>query len=271
MHNLEELVRNECTNDVLSFISDADYNAVQNDILENVKAGSGKWFLQSTEFKLWLAGQSETLYCYGPPGAGKTTMTALAVNEVRKMHQHDEDVGIAFIYLDEDDSGENFGDWKMHILSSILRQFSEPVTDLTEAWSLSLFQDRHKKHDTKPTIEEIIEELNIAMCEFSKTFIFIDSLDCLSAMLNPGCPDDLVNELMTLQDEFGTNIFFNSRPTPAVVNCLASFSSIEIRADPDDVRQFLESEMSKLPGFIRRSPKYQDEVIKNILENAQGM
>jgi hypothetical protein len=38
------------------------------DIIAKRAEGTGQWLLESTEFKAWLDGTSETLWCPGPRG-----------------------------------------------------------------------------------------------------------------------------------------------------------------------------------------------------------
>jgi hypothetical protein len=46
---------------------------------------------------------------------------------------------------------------------------------------------------------------------------------------------------------------------------------LEIRASEEDVRRYLEGYMSRLPGFVVRSPELQEEIKANIVKAIDGM
>jgi hypothetical protein len=62
---------------ILEWLSPLDFNAKQHDMLSRRHPGTVQWILDSPVFKEWLDSdidipQRRTLWCAGPPGAGKT-------------------------------------------------------------------------------------------------------------------------------------------------------------------------------------------------------
>ena len=49
---------------------------------------------------MWLDTDKQTLFCPGIPGAGKTIITAVVVNDLATRFADDLDIGIAYIYCD---------------------------------------------------------------------------------------------------------------------------------------------------------------------------
>jgi hypothetical protein len=53
---------------ISDWLSPLNFKAKQMDIISKRAEGTGQWLLESTEFKVWLDGTSETLWCPGPRG-----------------------------------------------------------------------------------------------------------------------------------------------------------------------------------------------------------
>ncbi|KAG9023570.1 hypothetical protein FS842_005694 [Serendipita sp. 407] len=59
---------------ILDWLSPINFFARQNEIFSTRQPDTGTWLLESSEFQKWKAGEEETLWCVGMPGAGKTVM-----------------------------------------------------------------------------------------------------------------------------------------------------------------------------------------------------
>ena len=67
---------------ILNWLTRMDYTAQQNDFVRRCQEGTGQWLLNSAQFKSWLNHTRQTLFCPGIPGAGKTILTSIAVEEL---------------------------------------------------------------------------------------------------------------------------------------------------------------------------------------------
>ena len=98
MQNLQWDAQNLHRHDaIMQWLSPTDFPAQQHDIISRRQEGTGQWFLDAPEFKRWLQGSDETLFCPGIPGAGKTMMTAIAINHLCGMAEGN-DIGIAYLF-----------------------------------------------------------------------------------------------------------------------------------------------------------------------------
>ncbi|UPK94959.1 hypothetical protein LCI18_005894 [Fusarium solani-melongenae] len=84
---------------ILNWLSSFDHTAQQNDISARRQAGTGLWLLQSPEFASWRSTKGQTLFCPGIPGAGKTVLSSIVVEELMKQFQNDTSVCVAYIYF----------------------------------------------------------------------------------------------------------------------------------------------------------------------------
>ncbi|CAD6457532.1 841dc750-776f-4447-93f6-1062f4fa1e43-CDS [Sclerotinia trifoliorum] len=62
------------------------------------QSGTGQWLLDSPEFKQWVESDKQKLFCLGIPGAGKTMLTPIVVEELTNRFGNDKSVGIAYLY-----------------------------------------------------------------------------------------------------------------------------------------------------------------------------
>jgi superfamily II DNA or RNA helicase len=83
--------------ELLDKICSLDYMQQHRDVIIRHQDGTGQWFLQDPKYQAWSGSSRGTLVCPGAPGAGKTIMAALIIEqklrEVRCAQQP-----VAFIY-----------------------------------------------------------------------------------------------------------------------------------------------------------------------------
>ncbi|KAE8364266.1 hypothetical protein BDV27DRAFT_157996 [Aspergillus caelatus] len=246
------------------WLSPIDYETIQNDTYRNYQEGTGKWFLDNPKFKMWVASSSQTLFCPGIPGAGKTMMASMVVNHLRSkfLHssssQHDK-IGIAFIYCSYERQSEQKSD---DLFSSLLSQLALEENPIPP--SISKLYNRHHQGRARPSLREISDELCSTIAKYSTVFIVIDALD--------ECRDNttrknLLSELFQLQQITDIRLMLTSRP-----NILPEHHSIlNIHADEKDIQQYLRSQMNHLSRVVEGDETLQHEIQARILESANGM
>jgi Cdc6-like AAA superfamily ATPase len=115
-----KLNRNEDV-EILNWLTDIDYGPQQTDYIRRRQAETGQWLLDSSEFEAWVENNNQTLFCPGIPGAGKTILTSIVVDNLTSRFRNDSKTGIAYIYC-------NFGRRDKQkiddLLSSLLKQLA---------------------------------------------------------------------------------------------------------------------------------------------------
>jgi len=82
---------------IRNWISQSDFPAQQSDFLKKRQKGTGQWFLDSTQVKRWHQDPNATLFCPGTPGAGKSMIAAIAIEDLLK-GQPIAIIGVAYVY-----------------------------------------------------------------------------------------------------------------------------------------------------------------------------
>ena len=157
---------------VLDWLTSIDYAPQQNDFIARRQEGTGQWLLDSTEYQSWRKTNKQTLFCPGIPGAGKTILTSIIVEELTTRFSDDPTTGIAYIYCNfrrQDEQKIN------DLLTSLLKQLAESQTSLPS--TVKELYDRHKTKRTRPSLEEISRSLQAVTMLYSRVFLIVDALD----------------------------------------------------------------------------------------------
>ena len=188
---------------VLDWVTTVDYSSQQSDFIGRRQSGTGQWLLDSTEYQQWTVVAKQTLFCPGIPGAGKTILTSIVVDDLHARFRDDVHVGIAYLYC-------NFrrqADQKVEdLLSILIRQLSQDQSSLPEC--LRILYDKHKGR-TRPSLDELSRALQTVANLFLRIFIVVDALD--ECQLSDGSRSKFLTELFALRSKTGANIFATSR------------------------------------------------------------
>ncbi|KAI1426617.1 ankyrin repeat-containing domain protein [Xylaria sp. FL1777] len=247
---------------ILDWITPIDYTTQQSDFINRRQAGTGKWLLNSTEFQLWMINDNHTLFCPGIPGAGKTILTSVVVDNLHAQFDDNLDVGIAHLYCNfrraDDQKAED-------LLASLLKQLVQQRCSLPDT-IISLY-NLHRKKREKPTFDEILSTLRSIVDMYSRVFIVIDALDECPAYTS----SRLLSEIFILQTACAANIFATSRFIPEIMERFKYGTSLEIRASKQDICAYIDGHMLHLPSFVKRSCELQEEIKTEIFNAADGM
>jgi Cdc6-like AAA superfamily ATPase len=136
------------------------------------------------------------LFCTGIPGAGKTILTSIVIDDLLAKFENDESVGIAFLYCNFRRHHEQSAD---DLLVNLLKQLSERKPSVPE--SVKTLYYGHKEKRTGHLFDEVLKTLASTCDQYERVFFVVDALDeC------PG-PAALLKELFLLQSKCQANIF----------------------------------------------------------------
>ena len=249
---------------ILDWLAPVDYFPQQHDFFKQKQAGTGQWLLNSTEFRSWVETEKQTLFCPGIPGAGKTILTSVVIEELSTRFQNDSGIIVAYIYCNFKRQNEQTLD---NLLSSVLKQLAQGRSSLPD--SVKSLYNRCKSEKTRPSVDKISKVLQSVAAEYSRVFILVDALD--ECRVNDSCRPKLLTEVSNLQAKCGVNFFATSRFIPDITERFKRDLRLEIRATKQDVQRYVEGHIDELPRFVRRDPDLQQEISAQIVEAIDGM
>jgi len=247
---------------VLDWITPIDYAPQQNDFIARRQEGTGRWLLDSVKFQTWLETNKQTLFCLGIPGAGKTILTSIVIEELTTRFSNDPTIGIAYIYCNFRRRDEQKID---DLLANLLKQLAE--CQPSQLGCVKDLYDQHKTKRTRPSLEEILRTLQFVAAMYSRVFIIIDALD--ECQVSDSCRTRFLTEIFAFQAKCGANIFATSRSIPEIITKFNDSTSIEIRARDEDVRKYLDSHISQSESTILKA--HREEIKTKITKAVGGM
>ncbi|KAL8686003.1 MAG: hypothetical protein Q9218_007413 [Villophora microphyllina] len=248
---------------IMNWLSDTNFSAQQSDIFSRCQEGTGQWLLESNEYKAWIDGSEPLLFCPGIPGAGKTCLTSIVINNLQETFGQDPDVGLAYLFLNYKRQAEQTTD---KLLGSLLKHFlQERPSSITETEDL---YEKHAQKGSRPSSSELRDALLRVSRQLPRAFILIDALDeCTTSSVR----SKFLKEVSALQLHAKISIFVTSRHLPEIKSLFEGSPSVEICAADGDVRRYLENHMAQLPKCIQRSDELQQTIVTEITEAVDGM
>ncbi|KAM0130917.1 hypothetical protein ACHAP3_007144 [Botrytis cinerea] len=249
---------------ILNWLTPIDHTSQQHDFITKRQADTGQWLLDSPVFIEWVSSDSQKLFCPGIPGAGKTMLTSIVIEELMNRFRNDKSIGIAYLYC----NFKRQHDQKIDdLLLSLLKQLSRYQSSLPGAVK-DMF-DLHSPRQYRPSKKEISSALKSVTDLYSRVFIVIDALD--ECQMADGCRMDFLSEVFHLQETCQLSLFATSRHIPDIEEMFDNSMRLEIRASDTDVEIYLDGRMSQLPEYVRNSKDLQNEIKSKIIKAIDGM
>jgi predicted ATPase len=261
-----ETMRHKLNNDedmkIFDWLTPINYHPQQSDYLKRRQPGTGQWLLNSAESQAWLKTKKQTLFCPGIPGAGKTILTAIVVDDLTTWDSSDLAIGVAYIYCNFQQQGTQKID---DLMASLLKQLAQGHSSLPG--SVKDLYDQHKTRRTRPLLDEILRVLQSVAKMYSRAFIIVDALD--ECQVSDDSRARFLSELFSLQTRHEVNIFATSRPIPQIINQFNGSVQLEIRAHDEDVRKYLDGRISQSESKIVKT--YCEKIKTEITKAVGGM
>lgn len=249
---------------ILNWLTLVDYGSNQSDILGRREPGTGQWLLDSAEYQSWLSREETVLFCPGIPGAGKTILTSVVIDDLIERFHNDSETGIAYIYFNAQRQVEQT---LTNLVESLLKQLAEGQTSMPVVVK-DLFE-RHQKQRTRPQLNDYLRALKSVVAMFSKVFIVLDALD--ECQESHGCRESFLSEVFKLQQNSRASIFATSRFVPAITDKFESATNLQIRAKKGDLQVYINRFLERRPRLSGKGSTLCNEVKEGILKAVDGM
>ncbi|KAF4962426.1 hypothetical protein FSARC_9498 [Fusarium sarcochroum] len=260
-HRVEAKQQSLEKTNILSWLQKVNWSHELSKHLQHRAPGTGQWLLDSPEFRKWLNEPGDSLLCYGPPGAGKTVMASIVVDNLQSefrlntSNNQGTQSAVIFVFCAFENRGRQN---TIHILLSLLQQLIEQLPSIPD-----IVQDLHR-NTSNGQLEsirkmDIVQSLIVAARLFSRVLLVIDALDeCDEA-------SDLLSGILNLQTKANVNLFATSRPEDRTRNFFHDHQLLYIHASEEDVGIYLNSRISTHRVIKDTRNDFSDE-LKNNLE-----
>jgi hypothetical protein len=250
-------------NEVLEWLGGADYESYQNDLIATKQPGTGQWFLDSPEYKHWIAAEKEVLICPGHPGAGKTMLAAIVIQDLRDRFRDQTEVGVCYAY-------RGFKGKKPILMEdlmvSLVRQLSKGRNSLPVS-VYSLYKKCIAKYQ-KPTLEELYTTLQQISVMYSRLFIVLDGAN--ECREYEEC-ESFISRILNFGSGFGANVMVTSRYIPDIMANFRGRTSIPIRCSDDDLDGYVERMFSQNKQLAALNSELQNDIKEAVIKASDGM
>lgn len=101
---IKEWIVDEELGSIIDWISSLNFLDKQTEIVKQTREGTGQWFIQRDEFRSWSSSRAATLWGFGIPGSGKTSIAAIVFEHLKKINRG-QNVAVLIAYCDYSDTG----------------------------------------------------------------------------------------------------------------------------------------------------------------------
>lgn len=213
---------------ILEWIAPMNFSIAHIDITSQRREKFGEWFLETAEYKDWLGGVSQILFCKGIPGAGKTYLASLIIDHLRGTL--DETVGMAWAYCNYT---ERKSQSTLKLTSSLLRQLAQGLGDIPR--NIQDLYEAHSSGQVPLRLSEVKQALMSIVTAYDRVFLVVDALDECDD--TNGTRDTFTEELLALPAH--VQILVTSRPIKNIEDEFSRSTHIEIRAQDDDIKNYV--------------------------------
>lgn len=245
----------------MDWLSPLDLSKTQHDVLNWRHGDTGRWFLESPEFNSWLHGPSQTLFCPGMPGAGKTMLAAIAIDHISRTLN--EDVRLAYLFCNYKTQSDQRA---IDFFSVLLKQFAQNRTDVPA--SIRQMYEDCSNRKRRPSFHEINQALEL-ICLGNTGYIVVDALD--ECTRDNDTRGQLIRGLRQLQKKTNVKLLCTSRFISEVIEQFKDDPRLVMQASKDDVREFVVGQMSRLPRCVQRDEDLRRTVQHKIVDAVDSM
>ncbi|KAK5993398.1 Ankyrin repeat domain-containing protein 50 [Cladobotryum mycophilum] len=269
LKNIDSRQRSQEDQAILDWLTPINFAPQHDDFFGRRRPNTGQWILNSPEYQNWLEARGQILFCQGIPGAGKTIITSIVIDDVRRKFSEDKTVGVAYIYCNFNRKEEQKAD---NLLAAVLKQLCQSQVCVPDDVK-NLHMAQQEIGRARPSLENISETLRLVVESYSRVFIIVDALD--ECQTSDGCRSELLAKIFNLQADYDVNLFATSRFIAEIETQFEKqfekCAHLEIRASDDDLRIYLHHCISNLPSFVKENEELQMTVKDAIVGAVDGM
>ena len=269
--------------DVLEWLSPTLYDSRHNEIKHQRIKGTGVWLLETLQYKSWRSDPDAPsfLWCYGGPGTGKTVLTygrlppVLTARALLIGHRSlvldellnavgDEDIGVAYIYLD-------YADRQAQALDNLIASLAKQLSLWKEgSEDIKALYEQCQRGKSRPDLSKLEATLKTVCNRFKRVFFVFDALD--------ECEDNirrlLLAQLKSLEKS-RCRFFLTSRPhLQDLQRNLCDYPKIEIKAQDLDIKLLIHKRIeddATLSELVEDNKSLEGAIVDEIIKNAKDM
>ncbi|KAJ7035956.1 hypothetical protein C8F04DRAFT_499694 [Mycena alexandri] len=218
------------------------------------------WLLNNHQYKEWSTQNCGLLWCHSKPGAGKTVLSSVIINDLQQKYREDPNVTVVFFYCEYDDPVKRM---TSKIVASILDQLMYDPKVLTLVKETWMDKSSNLQHLGLENLQDLIIQL---LQQSQHTYIIVDALDECDH------PDNVASILQDLAEH--ASILVTSRSeSEDIAAALGHHPQVHITPErlQHDIKHFVTLSLEKHRRISKRSEEIKQHISRVLVSNADGM
>ncbi|EXJ78295.1 hypothetical protein A1O3_09456 [Capronia epimyces CBS 606.96] len=257
------------TSDILDWLAPITSLHKHRDLQVRRAKGTGRWFLEHPHFLKWAEESSaeHDLLCIGGPGTGKSVLCSLVIDHLRAQFKG-RDVAVAFYYYDySEQQTQN----PSHFARSVLRQLCSNASAIPSVVA-EFYQRTRNDIKDQTWFHDLLTVLRSVVAMYKSCFIVVDALDEADIQSQRSGFFEVI-DAARIPSNGKVQVLATLRPH--VLNIRGRFHDplvINIRADPGDLRGFLERTIDDHPDLeYPMDDELKEQILTTLSDNANGL
>ncbi|KAL2815214.1 ankyrin repeat-containing domain protein [Aspergillus cavernicola] len=187
--------------------------------------GTGKWFLEQQPVQDWVGRSLDFLWCYGPPGVGKSCLASILIDHLLD-NRIPADCSVVYFFCDfSSQDQQKTLDILHHLLYQIIQQGNgDMLAALKEAC-----KDPSNLHNANEVTQVIVTAGSV-----QPIYLVLDALDELRD------PTGILSHILTLVAS-GINVLLTSRDLPHIRKKVQRATHFQVDSNPGDLKLYINS------------------------------
>ncbi|KAI1780680.1 hypothetical protein F4818DRAFT_396473 [Hypoxylon cercidicola] len=253
---------------IIKWLSPIDPWESYNSAVHRCHDGTGKWFLESTEFQDWRDQPGRNLWLSGFAGSGKTTLLSNVIRHLILWAEQDEirHPTIAYFYCDfRDTKSQNL----TSLLGSIIRQILQKGGTIPSLIEDAFSSSTATGHYRAPQVPFLLEALELVSRE-GRIVVLIDALDEIEDR------QESLDFFRLVHDMMGNISFLvTSREEQEIRQNLVGFRNIRIEDQvtevDEDIAKYTDFRLQTDPSLQWIKADVKSDISKSMQTEASGM
>ncbi|KAJ7141547.1 hypothetical protein C8R46DRAFT_921240 [Mycena filopes] len=218
------------------------------------------WLLDHPRYKEWSSQSRGLLWCHSKPGAGKTVLSSVIIDNLQKKYRQEPNIAVVFFYCEYDDPVKRI---TSKIVASILDQLMYDPKILALVKETWMDQSPNLQHLGLENLQDLVIQL---IQQSQQTYIVVDALDECDD------PDDVASILQDLAKHASVLVTSRSE-SEDIAAALGHHLQVHITAESlqPDIEHFVAQSLEKHRRISKRSAEIKQHISKVLVSAADGM
>lgn len=263
-NRIGQMRMDETRQQIIDWLLPCDPSTNHDAAKEKYVEGTGRWFIESSQFNHWKEGTKRSLWLHGIPGSGKTILCSTVIEKIKFACHTQSNTDCVYFYFD-------FNDMRKQTIHGFLRSVLVQLCTCRQDFitNIQTLFDKCNRGRRQPNKNELVQILFALLKGPRQTYLLLDALD---ECTERGPMAQIVKKLISSFTNL--NMLITSRLEQDINTELQDYVDIVISIQSSEVKGDVEIYVRKLideDSNLKRFRRIREEVLTTLVMGADGM